>query len=79
MHCSNSAVTASSFIGYYGNDKHFDTPTVLKIVKHPVLVIAGSEDTIVQNLPERMKEITNQKIKFSIVEGADHFFFRFLH
>ena len=77
MHCNNSPVTASAFIGYYGNDKHFDTPTVLKIVKRPVLVIAGSADTIVKNLPERMREITNQNIKFSIVEGADHFFLDF--
>jgi len=77
IYCPESTVTAASFVGYYGEDKFFDTPTVLDRVKLPVLVIAGSEDTVVKGLPERMADVVNQKIKLQVIDGADHFFLDF--
>jgi pimeloyl-ACP methyl ester carboxylesterase len=77
IYCPESTVTAASFISYYCEDKFLDTPTVLVRVKLPVLVIAGSQDTIVKGLPERMVGVVNQKIKLWVVDGAGHFFLDF--
>jgi pimeloyl-ACP methyl ester carboxylesterase len=74
IYCPKSSVSAAAFVGYYGEDKFFDTPTVLVRVKKPMLVIAGSEDTVVKRLPEKMIGIVNNKIELAVIEGADHFF-----
>ncbi|NQU56115.1 MAG: alpha/beta hydrolase [Rhodospirillales bacterium] len=77
IYCPKTSVTATSFVSYYGEDKFLDTPTVLVRVKKPVLVIAGSEDTVVKDLPEKMSGIVNSKIKLEVIEGAGHFFLDF--
>ncbi|MBL6941232.1 MAG: alpha/beta fold hydrolase [Rhodospirillales bacterium] len=77
IYCPKSTVSAAAFVGYYGEDKFLDTPTVLVRVKKPVLVIAGSEDTVVKGLPEKMAGVVNSKIKLAVIEGADHFFLDF--
>jgi alpha/beta superfamily hydrolase len=77
LYCPKASVTAASFVGYYGEDKFFDTPTVLVRAKLPVLVVAASEDTVVKNLASRMVGVVNKKIKLEVVEGADHFFLDF--
>jgi len=77
IYCPDSSVTAASFVDYYAEDKFLDTPTVLVRVKQPVLVIAGSQDTVVNDLPEKMVGVTNSQIKFEVIEGADHFFLDF--
>jgi pimeloyl-ACP methyl ester carboxylesterase len=77
IYCPKSSVSAAAFVGYYGEDKFLDTPTVLVRVKKPVLVIAGSEDTVVKGLPEKMTGVINSMIKLEVVEGADHFFLDF--
>lgn len=77
LYCPKASVTAASFASYYGEDKFFDTPTVLVRVKQPVLVVVGSEDTVVRGLPERMAGVVNKKIKLEVVDGAGHFFLDF--
>jgi len=77
IYCPKTSVTAAAFVGYYGADRFFNTPTVLVRVKKPVLVIAASEDTVVRGLPKKMAGVVNAKIKLEVVEGAGHFFLDF--
>lgn len=77
IYCPKTSVTAASFASYYGEDKFFDTPTVLVRAKLPVLVVAASEDTVVGNLAQKMAGVVNKKIKLEVVDGADHFFLDF--
>ena len=77
IYCPKASVSAASFADYYGEDKFRDTPTVLVRVKKQVLVIAGSEDSVVKGLPERMVGVVNNKIKLAVIDGAGHFFLDF--
>ena len=77
VYCPGATVTAASFVDYYSEDHFRDTPTVLVRAKYPVLVIAGSEDDVVKNLPEKMEGVVNDFIKLSVIEGAGHFFLDF--
>ncbi|OZB86814.1 MAG: alpha/beta hydrolase [Thiotrichales bacterium 12-47-6] len=66
IYCEKSQVTAEAFVDYYDVKPKFDTPTVLKSIKKPTLVIVGSEDTVVPELPKRLTITT--------IDGGDHFF-----
>lgn len=48
----NAQVTARRFLDYDYDTMQGDTPTNLKSIKFPVIVIAGSLDTLVTDLPE---------------------------
>lgn len=74
LYCEKSGASAASLLSYYGNYPDYDTPTVLKRTKTPTLVIAGSLDTVVDDLPDKMASIENDKVELSVVEDADHFF-----
>ncbi|MHA1597781.1 MAG: alpha/beta hydrolase, partial [Alphaproteobacteria bacterium] len=74
IYCANASVTPESFLSYYADNENRDTPTVLKRVKKPVLVIAGSEDNVVKDLPGAMAGTVSSNIRVDIVDGADHFF-----
>lgn len=53
-----------------------DTPTNLKSIKFPVIVIAGSLDTLVTDLPEGLGQASLEgPTSLEILEGA-HYFFR---
>jgi alpha-beta hydrolase superfamily lysophospholipase len=77
IYCPKTSVTAASFVDYYAEDMFLDTPTVLVRAKLPILVIAGSDDNVVKDLPEKMVGVVNSQIKLNIIEGADHFFLDF--
>lgn len=75
IYCEKSQVTAESFVDYYDVKPKFDTPTVLKSIKKPTLVIVGSEDTVVPELPKRLEAIKGQKnVTITTIDGGDHFF-----
>lgn len=75
IYCEKSQVTAEAFVDYYDVKPKFDTPTVLKSIKKPTLVIVGSEDTVVPELPKRLETIKNQKnVTITTIDGGDHFF-----
>ena len=66
---------AATFVSYYKPDPRFDTPSILKEIKVPVLVVAGGKDTVVKGLPERVKPMADGKrIRFGVVPDATHFF-----
>lgn len=74
IYCENSGASAEAVLSYYGNYPEYDTPTVLKETNIPTLVIAGSLDTVVADLPEKMESIDKENIELIVVEDADHFF-----
>lgn len=75
VYCEATEVTAASFLNYYEDDARKDTPTLLPRIEVPVLVIAGSEDTVVQELPEKVEPLADgEKISFVMIDGAEHFF-----
>ena len=52
-----------------------DTPRLIPEIKAPVLVIAGSEDKVVEGLVEKMQPLADgQRVQLIVLEGADHFF-----
>ena len=74
IYCADTSVTAASFVNYYEPDQRFDTPSLLQKTKLPSLVIIGSEDKTVSNLPQAMANVSNDKVKSLTIEGADHYF-----
>lgn len=75
LYCPGADATADSFVSYYQPDPRRDTPGILNEITLPVLVIAGSEDTVVPDLVEKVEPLADgERLVFSEVDGADHFF-----
>lgn len=72
--CPDTTVSAAAFQSYYVDDKKMDTPPMVGAVPVPVLVIAGSADTLVPDIPEKMKGRVHGTVTFKVIDGADHFF-----
>ncbi|MFT4768438.1 MAG: pimeloyl-ACP methyl ester carboxylesterase [Glaciecola sp.] len=73
LYCQDTRATASSFLSYYEDDPRRDTPTLLGGLLQPILVIAGSEDTVAAGLPAAMAEGA-PNVVLEEIDGADHFF-----
>lgn len=74
LQCPHATATAASFLSYYADEPRRDTPTLLPRIAKPTLVIAGSRDTVVTGLKERVAPMTSDRLHFAEVDGADHFF-----
>lgn len=75
IYCEKSQVTAEAFVDYYDVKPKFDTPSLLKTAKKPTLVIIGSEDSVVPELPKRLEALKGQKnVTITTIDGGDHFF-----
>ncbi len=75
LYCPGADATAKSVVSYYKPDSRFDTPSILKELKLPVLVVAGGKDTVVKGLAERVEPMADGKrLHFGLVDDADHFF-----
>lgn len=77
VYCEKAKASAASFIDYYTPDPRRDTPTNLTQVSNiPVAVVAGSDDDVVADLPDRMEatEGLGDNITLEMIDGADHFF-----
>ena len=74
LYCEDAQVDAASFLSYYQNDGALNTPALLTDVRLPTLVIAGSEDQVVPQLPSAMQSVQNPSVEFVTINGADHFF-----
>lgn len=76
--CQGGKASARSIVSYYGEDIHRNALANLSRLKVPVLVIAGSKDTLVPDVPEKIKPVADGKrVRFALVEGADHMFLEF--
>jgi pimeloyl-ACP methyl ester carboxylesterase len=74
LHCREARVSAPAFLSYYAPEPRRDTPGLLPDIAKPTLVIAGSADTTVTGLPERLAGYLDGNTKLAVVEDADHFF-----
>ena len=75
LYCPGADVTAASFVSYYRPNRRKDTPSILKDIKVPTLVIAAGKDAVVKDLPEKVKPLADGKIlHFAVVDDAGHFF-----
>lgn len=78
LYCPGADVTADSFLDYYANDDRHHTPNLLGLINKPVLVIAGTEDTVVKGLIDAVTPMADgEKIKLHEIDGAGHFFLDF--
>jgi len=78
LYCPGADVTAASFVDYYTPDDRMNTPTLLPLINKPVLVIAGTNDTVVKGLIEAVEPMADgEKIKLAVIDGAGHFFLDF--
>ena len=74
VYCENASATAKAVASYY-DPTNKDTPALLGQVKQPVLVFAGTEDTSVPDLVEKMDGVADgDRVKLQVIDGADHFF-----
>ena len=76
--CKGATVRAATFADYYNENPNHYTPDLIKKIKVPVLVIDGSEDNLVPNIPGLYTPKLKSGDRLEVVKGADHFF-RDLH
>ena len=75
LYCEELDVSPTAFLGYYAPDEANDTPTLIDGIETPTLVIIGSEDDVVADLPERMETLADAgNVTTATIDGADHFF-----
>lgn len=75
IYCKDTKVMAKSFVSYYQPDNRLNTPHLMTRINKPVLVFAGTEDTVVKGLDKIVAPIADEKmIKLVVIEGADHSF-----
>jgi pimeloyl-ACP methyl ester carboxylesterase len=73
--CPETSVSASSFVSFYANDTRRDTPYWLNKVTKPTLIITASADTMVPELPDRVRPfVDGARVQLETVEMAGHFF-----
>jgi len=78
IYCREGKASARSVNSYYGEDKRRDAIANLAKIKAPVLVIAGSKDTAVPDVPGKIKPIADgKKVRFEMIEDAGHMFLEF--
>lgn len=75
IYCAETAATAAAFLSYHAPDPRMDTPSLIPDIKAPVLVVAGSEDDVVEGLVEAVQPIADgERVDLIVLDGADHFF-----
>jgi pimeloyl-ACP methyl ester carboxylesterase len=75
IYCAETAATAAAFLSYHAPDPRMDTPSLIPDIKAPVLVLAGSEDDVVEGLVEAVQPIADgERVNLIVLDGADHFF-----
>ena len=79
LYCKNAKASAASVISYYGSGGIHDTLALLPGIAPPVLVVAGSQDHVVPDLPSRMPAIVKNhvNVSFELIEDAGHLFLDF--
>jgi pimeloyl-ACP methyl ester carboxylesterase len=78
LFCPGAEVSAGTFLSYYKDEPRRHTPALLPRIAVPVLVIAGSLDTVVKGIPEAVRPLADgDKVTLVVVEDASHFFLDF--
>jgi len=74
VYCEKAKATAKAVLGYYQDDARLNTPSLLPKIKKPMLIVMGSEDEVVANLPAKLEGVKQDNLSVATVDGADHFF-----
>ena len=75
IYCPDTQVTAEAFVNYYQGNDNFYTPGLVEKISKPVLIFAGSEDKVVDNVMTEMSKLSDaDNIQLISIDGADHFF-----
>ena len=75
LNCADAAVSADTFVSYYGQELRVDTPSLLPKIHKPTLVIVAEKDEVVVGLDKKVAPLADGKqLQMKIIEGADHFF-----
>jgi pimeloyl-ACP methyl ester carboxylesterase len=74
LQCPNAWVSAEAFYSYYRPDALMDAPTALARLEKPVMVIVGTEDTVVPSIAAAVENLDRPNVRLAVVDGADHFF-----
>ncbi|MEB4593368.1 alpha/beta hydrolase [Candidatus Thiothrix sp. Deng01] len=74
LHCENAKASAASIVSYYNNDEHKNTPSLLPKIHKPMLIVMGSADEVVTDLPTQLQGVKQANLTVETVDGADHFF-----
>jgi pimeloyl-ACP methyl ester carboxylesterase len=74
LYCGPSRVTAATFLGYYADDGLRDTPSLLPRIAVPTVIVAGSADEVVPDVPQRATAHLDDDTRLVVVDDADHFF-----
>lgn len=78
LYCPGADVTAESFVSYYQPDDRRHTPALMGMISKPTLVIAGTEDKVVEGLIEATRPLADAgKVELVVIDGAGHFFLDF--
>jgi alpha/beta superfamily hydrolase len=75
IYCEDTQATAEALVSYYAPDPRLDSATLIPRIRVPVIVFAGSEDTVVAGLIEKLEPLADgERIRLEVADGADHFF-----
>lgn len=75
VYCKDTSATADAFLSYHAPDPRMDTPVLIPELAVPVLAVAGSEDTVVTGLVEKVEPLADDgRVTLLVLRGADHFF-----
>lgn len=74
VYCENAKASAASIVSYYSDDERKNTPSLLPKIHKPMLIVVGSEDDVVADLPAKLEGVKQDNLTVETVEGADHFF-----
>jgi pimeloyl-ACP methyl ester carboxylesterase len=74
VYCAKAKATANAVLGYYKDDERKNTPSLLPKIKKPMLIVMGSADEVVADLPAKLEGIKQDNLTMETVDGADHFF-----
>ena len=75
IYCEDAPkVSVASFLSYYEPTQTLNTPDLLLTTVLPTLLVAGSEDNVIKDLPQQMAKLELPTIEFLMIDGADHYF-----
>ncbi|CAA6810362.1 MAG: Pimeloyl-ACP methyl ester carboxylesterase [uncultured Thiotrichaceae bacterium] len=74
VYCEDAKASAESFVSYGRADERKNTPTTLKKITKPTLVVIGSADEVVTDLAGQLSGAAQDNVRVETIEGAGHFF-----
>jgi pimeloyl-ACP methyl ester carboxylesterase len=76
IYCADAKASAGAFVSYYRPDPRMDTPHLVTRLRKPVLVVAGSADTVVKGLIEKMEPLAAAapNVELAVIDDAGHSF-----